>query len=273
MWCCDAPFGSRCIAKDANSRSSSVCSPDALLSSPGMTCSSLCYASNSDCESCVKKKWCYFCLSSRTCQPPEDSCTDNAVVQTCGPDDYDSKRIAEDRFYAIVVIFTAGGIIVVSILGIAAALIYRGLMERRRAREIAEQQQRRRMQRDNTTMLMHEVWDRSAPSQVEERERLLPEGAELRQDRALEVEDGDLSNNAVSRTSSLLADEPMCYLCLSARPSVTFLPCYHTCCCELCSNRLRPVSNTIVCPFCREEIKSMVSLTNVLKWSPEEKLA
>ncbi|CCW71355.1 unnamed protein product [Phytomonas sp. Hart1] len=273
VWCCDAPFGSQCIEKDVISNSSSVCSPDALLLLPGKTCSDLCYASGPKCTSCEKKKWCYFCLSSSTCQAPEDSCSENAIVQQCDSGDPDSDQLDEERFYAIVIICIAVGLILVSILGIASALIYRKLMQRRRDRGIAEQQQRRRLQRTNAAILAQEASGYGVHSLMEERERLLPNDSEFHQRQAFEAGEDNMSNNALSCTSSMLGDEPVCYLCLSARPSVTFLPCYHTCCCEVCSNRLRPVSNTIVCPFCREEIKSMVSLTNVLKWCTKSESA
>lgn len=67
-----------------------------------------------------------------------------------------------------------------------------------------------------------------------------------------------------SRATSSLGDEAVCYLCLDARPTVTFLPCYHTCCCEPCSNRLQPTARDLACPFCRRGIRSMVSLRNVI---------
>lgn len=61
----------------------------------------------------------------------------------------------------------------------------------------------------------------------------------------------------------------LCCLCLEAPAAVTYLPCHHTCCCELCSNRLRPCASSpsaersIVCPLCRTTINAMVSLPQI----------
>ncbi|RNF27194.1 uncharacterized protein Tco025E_00568 [Trypanosoma conorhini] len=60
-------------------------------------------------------------------------------------------------------------------------------------------------------------------------------------------------------------EDSVCFLCLESSPSVTFLPCYHTCCCEECSNKLRPTrGDVLTCPFCRTKIEAMVSLHSVL---------
>lgn len=72
----------------------------------------------------------------------------------------------------------------------------------------------------------------------------------------------------------------LCCLCLECPAAVTYLPCHHTCCCEQCSNRLRPSTspsappsspprrraNTlrcIACPMCRTPVEAMVSLRHV----------
>lgn len=68
---------------------------------------------------------------------------------------------------------------------------------------------------------------------------------------------------------SILNCFELCCLCLETPAAVTYLPCHHTCCCELCSNRLRPSASSpsadrsIVCPLCRTRIEAMVSLPQI----------
>lgn len=79
-------------------------------------------------------------------------------------------------------------------------------------------------------------------------------------------------------TPSFLEHFDLCCLCLECPAAVTYLPCHHTCCCEHCSNRLRPSTgptslppqrrrgNTqrcIACPMCRTPVEAMVSLRHV----------
>lgn len=89
----------------------------------------------------------------------------------------------------------------------------------------------------------------------EEEERLL---------RGVDPRAFDASHISTRASTASHEDESICYLCLDARSTVTFLPCYHTCCCEACSNRLRPRANEIDCPFCRTKIEAMVSLGRIL---------
>jgi hypothetical protein len=47
-----------------------------------------------------------------------------------------------------------------------------------------------------------------------------------------------------------IIEEEECVICFEKTPSQLFMPCFHLCCCQICSRKLER------CPLCRSEIFS-----------------
>lgn len=233
VWCCQAAFGYQCLPAN----SSATCPSDALLHTSDDSCARACQRGGSSCEKCEGKNWCYYCITTETCQIPEASCEGDRVVQSCRM--ILSPNGGENLCW-IVLSSVGGGMIAIAI-AIAGGVRVRQCVEDRR--HAAEGEARQPLLAD-----FHEAAEEHEPAD-ESRRRL----------------SGPAQGTATpsTRTSSVIDEEALCYLCLEARPSVAFLPCYHACCCEACSNRLRPSHGELHCPFCRRKIEAMVSLHDV----------
>ncbi|KAF8287519.1 putative Zinc finger, C3HC4 type (RING finger) [Trypanosoma cruzi] len=311
-WCCERPIGQQCFDKFDNDSVEPYCSDYAIVTNRDTTCGQLCSAKYDDCESCEMRNWCYFCISTSTCQPPYASCRNGEVIQSC------KMREKEDggsNYYFTVTIGVGGALMVFALI---AALILLSLQLRRREQD--EQQnffeEGTPFLRDTTTVeentnVQPSTTTATAPTAVITASGIMPSNIttttndnnendnntneyNIHDTENIDRDSHDLATNASAAVASgeeppaardfreeggaevrlptprsakfsTGEDDSVCFLCLDASPSVTFLPCYHTCCCETCSNKLRPTrGDVLTCPFCRTKIVAMVSLHSVL---------
>ncbi|KEG10781.1 hypothetical protein DQ04_03301090 [Trypanosoma grayi] len=269
-WCCERPVGSQCFDNARGSDSSfAVCSENATLSNPNTTCGQLCATAIGDCGTCEQKNWCYFCIGSSLCQAPYATCLNGEVIQSCS---MLKKPAGSDLYYFKVLIYVGGALIGIAVL---ASFILLWLRVRQRMREdhqtLADEGRPFLNSNTHTESDSHNniagggggggaeanTVDSEAPD-AEPEAATGPPPAEER-------EGGRTVQSPRSAKASTADDDSLCFLCLEASPAVTFLPCYHTCCCEACSNKLRPTrADTLTCPFCRARIVAMVSLHSIL---------
>lgn len=291
-------------AKKADIRSGDdSCSVDATLSRPGQTCAQMCRDSEPGCESCQAKRWCYFCRSNSMCQSPEQMCPGAAVVQRCNMtyDDTRVIRFVKKMFGGGLTMMLLAILISLSVHGymwhsnqltfeltvpVAADA---GVDEEQQpllhnhGDEEADEEEERHDATRRESGGSHARMDRlraaavvppAAESAGADRAEVEPPAAapSCREGSTLQEIGGvalDCDAASTAQSSHSVEDEFMCYLCLAARSSVVFLPCHHLCCCESCSNRLRPNAQVLSCPFCRRKIDAMVSLQTLLLQSKD----
>ncbi|ESL11541.1 hypothetical protein TRSC58_00705 [Trypanosoma rangeli SC58] len=284
-WCCERPVGQQCFDKLSSTSSALACAEYAIVNNTNTSCGELCAVTRGDCESCQERNWCYFCISSSMCQPPYASCSSGQVIQLCSMQN--SER--NETYYFVIVVSVGGALILLSLVG---GLVLLSLQVRQRRREDEQPQLE-----DERTPFLHDaraadavalppVGGSTINSSIDANitaDEFSPGTAssgacghvETRPEAAVEPfaahetreGEGDKVHLPTPQSAmvSTADDESICFLCLDANPSVTFLPCYHTCCCEACSNKLRPTrGDVLTCPFCRAKIEAMVSLHSVL---------
>ncbi|KAH9598330.1 hypothetical protein LSM04_002620 [Trypanosoma melophagium] len=292
-WCCELPVGRQCLPRRGPESIHSTCSSSAILDY-NMTCGELCSTRFNDCGECELKNWCYFCISSSMCQPPYMECPGNSVIQSC---DMRRRQPTGNMFYFEVITAVGAALCGAALI---ASLILVGLRVRQRIRE-----DRPSLTEESVSLLnngsrapphginQNNYNDRSNNNNNNNNNNSNNRNNSGSNDTARTLatrEEVDATVNTFTTAATLHAvspirnrentevhltprstkvstgeDEGVCFLCLDASPSVTFLPCYHTCCCEECSNKLRPTrGDVLTCPFCRTKIVSMVSLHSIL---------
>ncbi|RNF04618.1 hypothetical protein TraAM80_05021 [Trypanosoma rangeli] len=284
-WCCEKPVGQQCFDKLRSASSALACAEYAIVNDTNTRCGDLCAVTHGDCESCQERNWCYFCISSSMCQPPYASCSSGQVIQLCSMQNIERNEM----HYFMIVMGVGGALIMLSMFG---GLVLLSLHVRQRRREDEQP-----LLEDERTPFLHDaraadavsprtVGDPTINSNIdanitadefppgtassgacshgETRPEAAVESSAVHDTREGEAAEVHLPTPRSAKVSTG-DDDSICFLCLDANPSVTFLPCYHTCCCEACSNKLRPTrGDVLTCPFCRAKIEAMVSLHSVL---------
>ncbi|EPY34192.1 hypothetical protein STCU_01779 [Strigomonas culicis] len=231
VWCCSFPFGAQCVT---NYRSR-MCPAMAMITSASQTCDDLCHKSVEGCTDCVQMHWCVFCSSQQKCQSPLEACENEETLQTCETKDEikEATKMVEETLCFVSLSMFAAAFVLLS--GLKAWGSFMAWREQRR--------------------------ERAAARARGEAQPLLQPAENPENDEEANRDPEPPSANASTNGD----EESLCFMCLSARPTVTFLPCHHTSSCEACSNKLRPSKGTLTCPMCRAKIVSMISLSKVLR--------
>eukprot|EP00796_Vickermania_ingenoplastis_P009563 gene9564-6719_t len=282
-------------------RATRRCAPHAIVNSFPQTCASLCDAVEGNCTACELRPWCIFCADAEQdssaavegagaetglCQGPRKVCPSGRLTQKCA---LLHQTVPPRWLHLLERVLSLSGLVLFAVVSLV--LLWCGL--RRGIKFLAR-----------TMPPLYEramaAWDRWAHLDDQETDALL--GPDAAEDGGVqEPMEGPQSPApapaAAADASPTEAPPPavvepeipasahdamgmgvevevgpmaglfeLCCLCLEAPAAVTYLPCHHTCCCEDCSNRLRPQPRphrVVVCPLCRQPIEAMVSLRRV----------
>lgn len=286
-WCCERPVGSQCFDPSEQYNALS-CSEAATLRNSSVTCGARCQAAAADCDSCEDRNWCYFCTSSNECQPAYETCKDGRVIQSC-----DMQDMSEWNLLIVILplLGTGGLLIVSSTIMYVVLLVWQCRGEETPEANVTNEQTPllaetgsngdhgdaantdggNDAQIDEERVVSNTSDNTGEGREVNASEECSPElsselpqlPASVAQKKDGTTEEAGARSAAASVTSN---SDLLCHLCLDAYSTVTFLPCYHTCCCEMCCTKLRPTGDKgLTCPFCRVKILAMVSLRGLSK--------